>query len=96
MESAKKLVKKMVQNMLYETIDLSVSMKIAKLHVPSFWAGASILSTIFESKFEVKPIAYKHQGTWCTVFEEDAILEKDDLLVVIGDTAHIEALSKKT
>ncbi len=95
MESAKKLVKKMVQNMLYETIDLSVSMKIAKLRVPSFWVGTSILSPIFESKFEVKPIAYKHQGTWCTSFEEDAVLEKDDLLVVIGDSAHIEALSKK-
>ena len=95
MESAKKIVKKMVQNMLYETIDLSVSMKIAKLRVPSFWVGTSILSPIFESKFEVKPIAYKHQGTWCTTFEEDAVLEKDDLLVVIGDGSHIEALSKK-
>lgn len=95
MESAKKLVKKMVQNMLYETIDLSVSMKIAKLKVPSFWVGESILSSLFESKFRVKPIAFKHQGTWCTSFEEDAVLEKEDLLVVIGDSAHIEALSKK-
>ncbi|HQR73259.1 MAG TPA: TrkA family potassium uptake protein [Sulfurovum sp.] len=95
MESAKKLVKKMVQNMLYETIDLSVSMKIAKLKVPSFWVGESILSSRFESKFKVKPIAFKHQGTWCTSFEEDAVLEKEDLLVVIGDSAHIEALSQK-
>ncbi len=95
MESAKKLVKKMVQNMLYETIDLSVSMKIAKLKVPSFWVGESILSSLFESKFRVKPIAFKHQGTWCTSFEEDAVLEKEDLLVVIGDSAHIEALSQK-
>ena len=95
MESAKKLVKKMVQNMLYETIDLSVSMKIAKLKVPSFWIGESILSSLFESKFRVKPIAFKHQGTWCTSFEEDAVLEKEDLLVVIGDSAHIEALSQK-
>ena len=95
MESAKKLVKKMVQNMLYETIDLSVSMKIAKLKVPSFWVGESILSSLFETKFKVKPIAFKHQGTWCTSFEEDAVLEKEDLLVVIGDSAHIEALSQK-
>jgi len=95
MESAKKLVKKMVQNMLYETIDLSVSMKIAKLKVPSFWVGESILSSLFETKFRVKPIAFKHQGTWCTSFEEDAVLEKEDLLVVIGDSAHIEALSQK-
>ncbi len=95
MESAKKIVKKMVRNMHYETIDLSITMKIAKLIVPSFWVGVSILSPIFEGEFEVKPIAYKHQGVWYTSFEKDDILEKEDILVVLGNSGHIEALSKK-
>lgn len=95
MESAKKIVKKMVKNMHYETIDLSITMKIAKLTVPSFWIGTSILSPAFENDYEVKPIAYKHQGIWYTSFEKDDILEKDDLLVVLGNSAHIEALSRK-
>jgi trk system potassium uptake protein len=95
MESAKKIVKKMVKNMHYETIDLSITMKIAKLTVPSFWVGISILSPIFEGEFEVKPIAYKHQGVWYTSFEKDDILEKGDILVVLGNSSHIEALSKK-
>lgn len=95
MESAKKIVKKMVRNMHYETIDLSITMKIAKLTVPSFWVGISILSPMFESEFEVKPIAYKHQGVWYTSFEKDDILEKGDILVVLGNSGHIEALSKK-
>lgn len=95
MESAKKLVKKMVTNMHYETIDLSITMKIAKLTVPSFWVGVSILSPVFEEEYEVKPIAYKHQGIWYTSFEKNDILEKGDILVVLGNSAHIEALSKK-
>lgn len=95
MESAKKIVKKLVQNMHYETIDLSITMKIAKLTLPSFWVGISILSPIFETDYEVKPIAYKHQGVWYTSFEKDDILEKGDILVVLGNSAHIEALSKK-
>ncbi|MGD9969714.1 MAG: TrkA family potassium uptake protein [Sulfuricurvum sp.] len=95
MESAKKIVKKMVQNMHYETIDLSNTMKIAKLTVPTFWIGISVLSPIFEAEFEVKPIAYKHQGVWYTSFEKDDELEKGDILVVLGNSAHIEALSKK-
>jgi trk system potassium uptake protein TrkA len=95
MESAKKIVKKMVKNMHYETIDLSITMKIAKLTVPSFWIGTSILSPVFESDYEVKPIAYKHQGIWHTSFDNDDILEKGDILVVLGNSAHIEALSKK-
>jgi trk system potassium uptake protein TrkA len=95
MESAKKIVKKMVKNMHYETIDLSITMKIAKLTVPSFWIGTSILSPMFETEYEVKPIAYKHQGIWYTSFEKDDILEKGDILVVLGNSGHIEALSKK-
>jgi trk system potassium uptake protein TrkA len=95
MESAKKIVKKMVQNMHYETIDLSITMKLAKLTVPSFWIGTSILSPTFESDYEVKPIAYKHQGEWHTSFENNDILEKGDILAVLGNSAHIEALSKK-
>ncbi|MDD2906626.1 MAG: TrkA family potassium uptake protein [Sulfurimonas sp.] len=95
MESAKKLVKGMLENMHYETIDLSITMKIAKLSIPSFWIGVSILSPIFESEFKVKPIAYKHKGVWYTSFEKNDLIEKGDILVVIGDSEHIEALSKK-
>ncbi|MFA6137316.1 MAG: TrkA family potassium uptake protein [Sulfurimonas sp.] len=95
MESAKKLVKKIVANMNYETIDLSITMKIAKMTVPEFWVGTSILSPTFEKDYEVKPIAYKHQGEWHTSFEKDDILEKGDLLVVLGNSNHVAALSKK-
>ncbi|MCX6077645.1 MAG: TrkA family potassium uptake protein [Campylobacterales bacterium] len=95
MESAKKLVKKIVANMNYETIDLSITMKIAKMTVPAFWVGTSILSPTFEKDYEVKPIAYKHQGEWHTSFEKNDILEKGDLLVVLGNSNHVAALSKK-
>ena len=95
MESAKKLVKKIVKNMHYETIDLSITMMLAKMVVPSFWVGTSILSSIFKEEFEVKPIAYKHQGEWYTSFEKNDILEEGDILVVLGNSNNIEALSKK-
>ena len=95
MESAKKLVKKIVKNMHYETIDLSITMKLAKMTVPAFWVGTSILSPVFEEEFDVKPIAYKHQGEWHTSFEKDDILEKGDILVVLGNSNNVEILSKK-
>lgn len=95
MESAKKLVKKLVTNIHYETIDLSITMKLAKLTVPSFWIGTSILSSTFEEDFDVKPVAYKHQGEWHTSFEKDDILEKGDIIAVLGNSTHIESLSKK-
>ena len=94
-ETAKRVVKKLVANIHYETIDLSITMKIAKLTVPTFWIGVSILSPIFNEQYQVKPIAYKHQGTWYTSFEQDDVLEQGDIIVVIGSTEQIERLSKK-
>ncbi len=94
-ESALRLVKGVVQNLNYETINLSITMKIAKILVPPFLLGVSILSPMFKDELGVKPIAYKHQGTWYTSFEKDNVLEKGDILVVLGDTSHINALSKK-
>lgn len=92
---AKKLVKNLVEHMSYETIDLSITMKIAKLMAPKFWIGTSILSNTFEDQYNVKPIAYKHQGVWHTKFESDDILEDGDIVVVLGNNDDIEALSKK-
>ena len=94
-ESALRLVKGVVQNLNYETINLSITMKIAKILVPPFLLGVSILSPMFKDELGVKPIAYKHQGAWYTSFEKDNVLEKGDILVVLGDTSHINALSKK-
>jgi len=94
-ESALRLVKGVVQNLNYETINLSITMKIAKILVPPFLLGVSILSPMFKEELGVNPIAYKHKGAWYTSFEKDNVLEKGDILVVLGDTSHINALSKK-
>lgn len=95
MDTAKRLVKKILTNMHYETIDLSITMKIAKLTVPDFWVGTSIMSPVFEDEYHVKPIAYKHQGEWHTMFVNEDILDDGDIVVVIGGNDNIEALSRK-
>ncbi|MBN2896774.1 MAG: TrkA family potassium uptake protein [Campylobacterales bacterium] len=94
-ETAKRIVKNLAENIHYETIDLSITIKIAKLTVPSFLLGASVLSERFTTEYKVKPIAYKHQGVWHTSLEKDNTLDRGDILVVMGDSEHIEALSKK-
>jgi trk system potassium uptake protein len=93
---AKKLVKNLIEHtMVYETIDLSVTMKIAKMIVPKIWVGTSILSNTFGEQYNVKPIAYKHHGTWHTKFESNDILETGDIVVLLGNNDDIEALSKR-
>ncbi len=94
-ETAKRIVKQLAENINYETIDLSITMKIAKLTVPPFLLGESVRSGRFDSELHVKPIAYKHLGSWNTSFEKDDVLEHGDILVVMGESTHIEALSKR-
>lgn len=95
MESARKVVKKIVDSMNYETFDLSKTMKIAKFKVPKFLIGFSTDSSVFEDEYGVKLIAYKHQGEWHTSLSKDSTLEKDDIIVVIGTSKNIKELSKK-
>ena len=95
MESARKVVKKIVDSMNYETIDLSKSMKIAKFKVPKFLVGFSVVSSVFEDDYGVKLIAYKHQDKWHTLLKKEDTLEKEDIIVVIGDNEKIKDLSLK-
>jgi trk system potassium uptake protein TrkA len=94
MESAKKLVKNLVEHMHYEMIDLSNTMKIVKIMVPDTLIGKTMNQIHFEEDYDVTLIAYKHEGHWHRVFDRNDVLSKNDILVVLGNINQIEKLSK--
>lgn len=81
----------MVQNMHYETIDLSITMIAKPLSLHFGWVFLFYLQS-FEGEYEVKPIAYKHQGIRIPHLKKMIFLR--DILVVLGNSGHIEALAK--
>lgn len=94
MESAKRLVKTLVEHIHYETIDLSNTMKIVKLFVPEHLLGKTMSQINFEETYDVTAIAYKHDGIWHRSFDRNDVLAQNDVLVLLGHIDQIEKLSR--
>lgn len=95
MEVGKRLVKTLLEHMHYETIDLSNTMKIVKLTVPNAFVGKKFMDVNFEKEYNVKLIAYKHEGVWHHKdMDLDITIARNDIMVLLGNIAEIEKVSK--
>ncbi|MDK9693144.1 MAG: TrkA family potassium uptake protein [Sulfurimonas sp.] len=84
------LVKNLVDNINFEKIDLSNSMRIIK-----FIAPPSTVSKTFREieikTHDAKLIAYKTDGNWFTDIDNNHKIKEDDLLAYLGDAKKIES-----
>jgi trk system potassium uptake protein TrkA len=84
------LVKNLVENINFEKIDLSNSMRIIKFLAPK----AVVLKTLKEIELknhDAKLIAFKTDGNWITEIDYKHKIQEDDLLVYLGDAKNIES-----
>ena len=83
------LVKSMVEDMNFEKIDLSNSMRIIKFSVPK-----SLVSKTFKDIEDInsnaKIIAYKNNGDWYKNIDDKYIIQEDDILAYLGEAKIIE------
>lgn len=88
------LVKKLVQNITVDEIDLSNSVKMVK-----FLANKKVISRsikeIEEYYNEIRIISYKSDGVWNINPNPDYIVKKDDLIVLLGKGEFMQELYKK-
>lgn len=87
------LVKNLVENVNFEKIDLSNSMRIIKFSAPK-----SLVSKTFKDienmNSNAKIIAYKNNGDWYKNIDEKYIIQEDDVLAYLGDAKVIEDFYK--
>lgn len=83
------LVKSMVEDMDFEKIHLSNSMRIIKFSAPK-----SLVSKTFKDiediNSDAKIIAYKNSGNWHNTIDDKYIIQEDDVLAYLGDAKIIE------
>lgn len=83
------LVKNLVENINFEKIDLSNSMRIIKFLAPS-----TVISRTFKEielkNSNAKLIAFKTDGNWITSIDDSYKIRQDDLLAYLGDAKNIE------
>lgn len=84
------LVKNLVENINFEKIDLSNSMRIIKFIAPKTIVSKT-LKEIELKNHDAKLIAYKTEGNWNTEIDYKHQIKEDDLLAYLGDAKNIES-----
>lgn len=84
------LVKNLVENINFEKIDLSNSMRIIKFLAPKTIVSKT-LKEIELKNHDAKLIAYKTEGNWNTEIDYKHQIKEDDLLAYLGDAKNIES-----
>lgn len=84
------LVKNLVENINFEKIDLSNSMRIIKFIAPPNTVSKTFKEIDIKTN-DAKLIAYKSDGEWFTDLENSHKIKEDDLLAYLGDAKKIES-----
>ena len=88
------LVKKLIDNMTVEEIDVSNTIKMLKFVATDNFIYKKISE--IESEFEnLKIISYKTGGIWSMQIDPLYQVKKDDLLVFLGESKYIKDFYKK-
>jgi Trk K+ transport system NAD-binding subunit len=77
------------EDMNFEKIDLSNSMRIIKFSVPKFLVSKTF-KDIEDINSNAKIIAYKNNGNWYKNIDDKYIIQEDDILAYLGEAKIIE------
>lgn len=91
--AGKILVKQLIENIRIEEIDLCNDLKILKVFADVLFVNRSI-KDIEAFNPNVKVISLKDEHSWNITLDPEYIIQKDDLLVFLGQNKAIEVLSK--
>ena len=87
------LVKKLIDNMTVEEIDVSNTIKMIKLVANENFIYKKISEIEAEFK-DLKIISYKTEGIWRMEIDPSHKVKKDDLLVFLGESKYIKDFYK--
>ncbi len=91
--AGKILVKQLIENIRIEEIDLCNNLKILKVFADVVFVDRSI-KDIEAFNPNVKVISLKNEHSWNITVDSEYIVQKDDLLVFLGENNAVETLSK--
>ena len=91
--ASKILVKQLIENIRIEEIDLCNNLKILKVFADVIFVDKSIKDIELLNP-NIKIISLKNEDSWNMTVDPEYIVQKDDLLVFLGENSAIEVLSK--
>ena len=93
-ENAARLARSLSSFNMLDYIELSEDYGIIDVPAPASWVGKSLRELNVRAKVGVNILAIKHDGDINISPSPDAPIQKDDVLVVLGDNAALKAVQK--
>lgn len=93
-ENALRLAKSLSAPNVLDYIELSEECGIIEMSAPAIWCGKTLAELNVRAKLSVNIIAVKRQGNINVSIGADYVLEKEDVLVVLGTTQALNAVQK--
>ena len=79
---------------MLDYIELSKNFGILEVPAPGNWQGKTLRELNVRAKLGVNIIAVRHSGSISVSPAADYCIEKDDVMVVLGDSVALEAVQK--
>ena len=93
-EQASRLAKSLSSRNVLDYIELSEDYGIIDVPAPGAWTDKSLMELNVRAKLGVNILAIKREGGITVSPAADFRIQKDDILVVLGDTAALNAVQK--
>lgn len=93
-EQAGRLAKSLSSRNVLDYIELSEDYGIIDVPAPTAWADKSLIELNVRAKLGVNILAIKREGGITVSPAADFRIQKDDVLVILGDTAALNAVQK--
>ena len=94
-ENAARLARSLSSFNVLDYIELSEDYGIIDVAAPASWVGKSLRELNVRAKVGVNILAIKHDGAINISPSPDRSIEKEDVLVVLGDTLALKAMQKQ-
>ena len=93
-EVAEKAARMMSSPDIFENIELSEEYGINEIKAPKAWIGKTIKDINIRAKYGVSVIGIKKGGNTIISPRADHIIEKDSVIIILGEYSSMEALEK--
>lgn len=91
-EIGERVARQLSNTALIDMLELSDSVSIAEIAVPDKWVGSSIRELNVRANFGVNIIAVKCGKSFDVQFSPDLTLEKEHVLILIGDNSKLDKI----
>lgn len=93
-EQASRLAKSLASHNVLDYIELSDDYGIIDVPAPAVWTDKSLIELNVRAKLGVNILAIKREGGITVSPSADFRIQKGDILVILGDTAALQAVQK--